>query len=275
MEWDFIANAAVDALDLVPENLRGYYQEDKANNNFVVKPDVKTLADAFTNSWKSVKTLTKKKNDDNNKDAARRTIIDGLVTKLTEAGIEVGEDHTKLGEIVSAKLTELTESLKGGKEVKTNLEAIKKQFEANMAKELGKKDSELNSMRASLEEYMINSSAMSALAAAEPVERGIELVLPQILKAAKVVRSDEGKYSVKVVDADNNERLNNKGESMTISDLVGELKTTFPMAFKSVAKGGGGKQPDSSKRPVTPANKGNDNLTPVQKISAGLAAMKK
>lgn len=275
MEWDFIANAAVDALDLVPENLRGYYQEDKANNNFVLKAEVKPLADAYTTSWKAVKTLSKKKTEDNNKDATRRAIIDGLVTKLTEAGIEVGEDHTKLGDIVSAKLTELTESVKGGKEVKTNLEAIKKQFEANLAKELGKKDAQLSAMKTSLEKYLINSSAATALAAANPVERGLELLMPQILRSAKVVQSDDGEYSVKVVDAENNERLNAKGESMTIADLVNEMKVTYPMAFKSEAKGGGGKQPDSSKRPVTPTNKGNDNLTPVQKISAGLAAMKK
>lgn len=275
MEWDFIANAAVDALDIVPEAARGYYQEDKANNNFVLKPDVKPLAEAFTNSWKAVKALSKKKNDDNNKDAARRTIIEGIVTKLTEAGIEVGDDHSKLGEVISATLSDLTDKVKGGKEVKTNIEAIKKQFEANLAKELGKKDAQLSAMKTSLEKYLINSSAATALAAANPVERGLDLLMPQILRSAKVVQSDDGEYSVKVVDADNNERLNAKGESMTIADLVNDMKVTYPMAFKSEAKGGTGKQPDSSKRPVNQQQNLNDNKTPVQKIAAGLAAMKK
>lgn len=275
MEWDFIANAAVDALDIVPENLRGYYQEDKANNNFVLKAEVKPLADAYTTSWKAVKTLSKKKTEDNNKDATRRAIIDDLVTKLTEAGIEVGEDHTKLGDVIAAKITELTDSVKGGKEVKTNIEAIKKQFEANLSKELGKKDAQLSAMKTSLEKYLINSSAATALAAANPVEKGLELLMPQILRSAKVVQSEDGEYSVKVVDADNNERLNAKGESMTIGDLVNEMKTTYPMAFKSEAKGGTGKTPDSSKRPVNQQQTVNDNKTPVQKIAAGLAAMKK
>lgn len=277
MDWDFIANGSVDVLDIVPENIRGYYEEDKANGKFVLKADIKPLAEAFTGANKKLSTITKQKGDDNRKDAARRTLITGITAKLAEAGIEVGDDETKLPDLISEKFNELLAQVKGGKEVKTNLEAIKADFNKRLAAELAKKDSELTTMKGSLDRFMIQSSAATALAEAGTVEGGSDLIMPIVSKMAKVVLEEGGDYTVKVVDGDNNVRLNNKGEPMTIKDLVGELKTKYPMAFKSEVKQGSGKQPGSGKtasgQPQRTPNAGEKSS--IDKISAGLAGIQR
>lgn len=273
-DWDFIANAAVDVVDIVPEPYRGYYEEDKAAGKYVIRPDIKPLAEAFTGANKKLQTLSKQKGDDNRKDAARRTIIDNIASKLSEAGIEVGDDIAVLPDLISTKLSELMETVKGGKEVKTNLEAIKKDFDKRLAAELAKKDGEVNGMRGSLEKYMVNAAAAQALASANTADKGADLLMPVIQRSVKVVKDDTGEYAVRVVDAENNARLNNKGEHMTINDLVAELKTAYPIAFKSEVKQGGGKPPGTGKQPVGQAiQRQQAERSSVQKISDGLAAM--
>ncbi len=271
MDWDFIANGAVDVIDIVPEAFRGYYEEDKANGKFVVKADIKPLAEAFTGANKKLSTFGKQKKDDNAKDAARRVVIEGIAAKLAEAGIEVGEDVTKLPDVISEKFNELLGQVKGGKEAKVNLEAIKADFNKRLQTELAKKDNDITAMRGSLEKYMVNASAATALAEAGTVEKGAELLMPIIQRSVKVVQED-GEYVVKVVDSDNNVRLNNRGEPMGIKDLIGELKLSHPIVFKSATPSGGGKPPGTGKQPVgQPMQRRTEEKSSVDKISAGLA----
>jgi hypothetical protein len=274
MDWDFIANGSVDTIDLVPDAFKGYYEEDKAAGAFVLKADIKPLAEAYTGANKKLTTFGKQKKDDNTKDAARRLVIDGIAAKLAEAGIEVGDDVAKLPDIISEKFTELLGQVKGGKEAKVNLEAIKADFNKRLAAELAKKDGDLTTMRGSLEKYMVNSAAATALAEAGTVEKGAELLMPIISRSVKVVQED-GEYNVKVVDSDNNVRLNNRGEPMGIKDLIGELKLSHPIVFKSEAKQGGGKQPGTGKVPASGSMRQQNagERTPNQKISAGLATL--
>lgn len=275
MEWDFIANGSVDTIDLVPEPFRGYYEEDKTAGAFVLKADIKPLAEAYTGASKKLGTITKQKKDDNNKDAARRLVIDGITAKLAEAGIEVGDDVGKLPDLIAEKFTELLGQVKGGKEAKVNLEAIKKDFDKRLTTELAKKDQALATMQGSLERYMVNASAATALSEAGTVEKGADLLMPIISKSVRVVQ-DDGEYTVKVVDADNNVRLNNRGEPMTIKDLVVEMKTSYPMAFKSETKQGGGKPPGTGKVPAAGMRQPNvAEKSAVQKISSGLANLGK
>lgn len=272
MDWDFIANASVDVIDIVPENIRGYYEEDKAAGKYVLKQDIKPLAEAYTGANKKLKTVGLQRQEDNKKDATRRAILDQVTATLTEVGWEIGDDFTKLPEIVKTKVTELLDQVKGGKEVRTNLDAIKKDFDKRVLDVTTKKDGELAKMRGSLESYMIDSAAAQALAEAGTVEGGVDLVLPMVRKFSKVVGSEDGTYTVKVVDAEGNERLNNKAEPMNIKDLVSEMKTKYPMAFKSAAPNGGGKPPGSGKiNAGQPPARREAEKSSVDKISAGLA----
>lgn len=273
MDWDFIANAAVDVIDIVPENIRGYYEEDKTAGKFVLKADIKPLAEAYTGANKKLKTIGLQRQEDNKKDATRRAILDQVTSTLAEVGWEVGDDIAKLPEVVKTKVTELLDQVKGGKEVKTNLDVIKKDFDKRVLDVTTKKDLELANMRKSLETYMIDSAAASALAEAGTVEGGVDLVLPMVRKFSKVVAAEDGTYTVKVVDAENNVRLDNGGNEMSIKSLVGEMKTKYPMAFKSAAPAGGGKPPGSGKiNAGQPPARREAEKSSVDKISAGLAA---
>ena len=272
MDWDFIANGAVDVIDIVPEPFKGYYEEDNTAGKYVLKADIKPLAEAYTGANKKLGTITKQKKDDNNKDAARRLVIDGISAKLAEAGIEVGDDVAKLPDLIHEKFTELLGQVKGGKEAKVNLEAIKADFNKRLAAELAKKDSDLSVMKTSLEKYMVNSAAATALAEAGTVEKGSDLIMPIISRMVKVVQDESGEYGVRIVDADNNIRLNNQGNPMGVKDLVAELKLAYPMAFKSEAKPGGGKPPGTGKQPIgQPMQRRETEKSSVDKISSGLA----
>jgi hypothetical protein len=272
MDWDFIANASVDVIDIVPENIRGYYEEDKANGKFVLKADIKPLAEAYTGASKKLKTVGLQRQEDNRKDATRRAILDQVTSTLTEVGWEIGDDITKIPEIVKTKVTELLDQVKGGKEVRTNLEAIKKDFDKRVLEVTTKKDSELANMRKSLETYMIDSAAAAALAEAGTVDGGLDLIMPLVRKFSKVVAAEDGTYTVKVVDAENNVRLDNSGNEMSIKSLVNEMKTKYPMAFKSSTPAGGGKPPGSGKLPTGQQVPGRSTeKSSVAKISAGLA----
>lgn len=273
--FDLFANASVDTIDLVPETLRGYYVEDKGAGTFNLKEDIKPLAQALSLSNKAVKELKTKKTDDNKKDANRRGLITGLMGKLTELGIDVGDDEGKLVDVVGTKIAELMDNVKNGKEVKTNIDAIRKDFDKRLATEIGKKDAVLGSMKKSLEKHMIGSAAALALSTSNVIENGVDLMMPQITKYARLVQDEEtGEYSVKVVDDQNNVRFNTKGEDLTISELVSEMKLKFPTAFKSEVKKGTG-APLNNNRPNVNTKVGKDGAdekTAVGKIAAGLAA---
>lgn len=275
--FDILANQSVDALEVVPETLHGFYEE--ADGKFVLSSKVSPFLEALKGSAAKINALSKQKGDDNRKDAARRTIIEGITSKLTEAGIEIGEgfDIATLPDLVGTKLTELMSAVKTGKDVNVNLEAIKKQFEKQLSTEKTKYDSELSAMSNTLHKYMVNNAALEALTKADAVANGAELLMPHISKQAKVIKGDDGEYVVRVVDEGNNVRLNNKGEPMSIADVVEEMKTKYPANFKSKEKPGGGSVPGTAKggQKVIKGAGDNENRTPVQKIAAALATQRR
>lgn len=276
--WDFVANASVDSLDIVPDEFKGIYEQDKATGKFGISAAAKPLVDNFVGLNKRVGALTKSRSEDNAKDAARRAVLKSVTDSLTELGIEIGEDESKLGEVLKVKVGELVEANKSGKQNKIDLDKVKAEFEKRLGAEKAKFDSEIGVMQNSLTEHMLTSAASVALAEAGTVDKGVELLMPLIHKAAKVIKTEDGKYGVRIVDGDGSVRLNNKAEPMSIKDLVGEMKTTYPMAFKSDKNGGGGQQPNNArtnnggKPPQKQMGGGQGEMTANQKIAAGLAA---
>jgi hypothetical protein len=271
--FNFAANQSVDALEVVPETLRGFYEEDKANGKFTISAAVKPLVDEIIGANNKITALSKQKGDDNRKDAARRTIIDNITSKLTEAGIEVGEDLNALPDLLGTKLTELMTAVKDGKSVNVNLEAIKKDFDKRLGAEKATYQTELQNMQNTLHEYMVKNAALASLSEAGTVAGGQDLLLPQISAQAKVIKTEDGKYVVRVVDEENNVRLNNKGEPMGVNDLVLEMKQKFPMTFKSEQKPGTGSTPGTAKGQQQVMRKDpKEEKSSIQKISAALSA---
>lgn len=273
MPWDFIENATVEAIDTVPEEHRPYYVEDKTEGKFVLKPDVVPLAQALTNSQKAIAKANLTRKEDSKKDAARRIALDGIVTALTEAGVEVEDtDVTKLPDIVKTKIAEFVEAGKSGKDNKVNIENVKKAMEGQITKLKADHASELGAMRSSLEEYLIDSVAMAELAKAGTIDSAPDLLLPKVRESVKVVKTDDGKYVPRVIDTDGTFKFNDKGVEMSVSDLVGSMKTKYPNMFKSQEKGGGG-APTNKGTPKTQQK--TDGMNSVDKIAAGLDGIKR
>lgn len=122
---------------------------------------------------------------------------------------------------------------------------------------------------------MVGSAAATALAEAGTIEKGVELLMPMINGAARVVQDETtGEYTVRIVDGESNVRYDGKGGMMTIKDLVTELKSSYPQVFKSEQKPGTGKPPGSGKpAPGTQGTRREAELSSVGKIAAGLASL--
>lgn len=270
MEWDFLANSTVDTLDVVPEAFRPVYQEDKANSNFIVNPDLKALADSFTNTAKKLKATNTTRTEDNKKDKERRLALEGVQAAIVELGIEI-PDNVSLPEVIKSTFTTLSDSVKGGKEARVNVEAAKAEFQKQVKAITDTHTKEVSGLTATLEKHMIESAAAQELAKMGVVENGMELLMPMIRKTTKLQKQETGDYKVIVVDENNNIRVDQHAADMNIPSLITDLKAKFPMAFKSENKGGGGTNNAATKKPVQNAGKAaTDGRSSVDKIAAGL-----
>jgi len=121
---------------------------------------------------------------------------------------------------------------------------LKAQMNDKHQVELKAKDDSISSMRKALEKHLVDAAATSAIAA----EKGVsDLLLPHVQKHVKVVEED-GEFVVKVVDAKGDPRVNGKGDPLTISDLVKEMKESevYGRAFDASGQSGSGKPPTRS-----------------------------
>lgn len=125
-------------------------------------------------------------------------------------------------------------------------QATKKHTEALTAK-----DNELNTAVSQLQQIMIRSAAISALAEAEG---NVDLLLPHVEAFAKTKQLEDGKYAVRILDGNGAERISPQGgstDNMTIAELVDEMKNSdkFATAFKGSESTGSGA--DGGGRPKT------------------------
>jgi len=102
---------------------------------------------------------------------------------------------------------------------------------------------ELGRMRSALERHLVDAAATAEIAAARGVPA---LLLPHVRAAAKVVE-EGGDYVVRVVDAQGEPRVNQRGEYLSLSDLVGEMRqaAAFARAFEGSGTTGSGTPPRS------------------------------
>jgi hypothetical protein len=73
------------------------------------------------------------------------------------------------------------------------------------------------------------------------------LLLPHVQRLTRVVEQD-GEYAVQIVDAKGDPRINAKGEPLTISDLIKEMKADvniYGRAFEGSGLSGSGTRPNN------------------------------
>ena len=152
---------------------------------------------------------------------------------------------------------------------KINLEKIKGDHTRAVEELKTSHANELAGMAKSLEKYMVNAAAATALADAKA---NATLLMPHILGKAKVTKEGDD-YVTRILDVDGDYRTDGKGGFMTISDLVAEMKTSkeFAAGFESDAPPGGNHRPGTSQR-SNPTRQKPGDMTSREKIAAGLAA---
>jgi len=118
---------------------------------------------------------------------------------------------------------------------------LRAQMNEKHAADLRTKDEAVGKMRTSLERYLVDAAATTAIAA----EKGVPaLLLPHVQKHVKVVEQD-GEFIAQVVDAKGDPRVNGKGEPLSIADLVSEMRQSeiYGRAFEGSGNSGGGTRP--------------------------------
>lgn len=123
---------------------------------------------------------------------------------------------------------------------KGEFEKLKNQLLEKHNKEISAKDGKISALQKAIEDQLVVSEAIRAVSKAKGVA---DLLLPHIQSKVKVEESEDGKFSVRVMGKDG-PRYNDKGEFMTIEDLVNEMKGNeiFGRAFEGNGFSGSGSQ---------------------------------
>lgn len=253
MEFTFEQNESVEDINNVPEQFRPLYVQ--ADNGYALAETSKPVAQAIDALNKANGNIRKE-----NKTLKAGQIDLGPLK-------DFGEDPKSIREAIDAKIGELEGQISSGKKV--DVEKIKQDLAANYQGEMSKRDDRINKLSSSIDKYLRQSAAVSAIAN----EKGdTDLLMPFVLQQTKVVE-DGDEYKVVVVDSDGDARISPAtGKDMTMDELVKEMKAAakYQRLFESEAPSGGGMEP--GQRPTrqhTPAGQ-RENMSAVDKIRSGL-----
>ena len=269
VDFTFKENTTVADINGVPEKYRGLYAEGDGENvgKFTIIPAAQGIvADLIGNqeTLAGVRNDKKKVTDEN---AERRLAVKVFEDFAQSVGLEAGDDG--MAASLMAFVDDLQGQIKGGKEIKINLDKNKAAYDKSLADVTLVKDNELAEMRAALSKHLISDAASRALA---EHKGSIDLLLPHVLASCRMVRHDNGDYGVTVQDAQGDSRFDSAGGLMGVGGLVQEMKTLekFGRAFESEAAKGAGSQPGTMQRSTQRPGQGEEQLSPTQKIAKGL-----
>lgn len=120
-------------------------------------------------------------------------------------------------------------------------EAREAQILEKHALALKEKEGDVNAANQAVERHLIDAEATKAIVAEKGSPR---LLLPEVKRHVRVIRTDGGEFVARVVDKDGNERIgtisDGKANPMTITELVGELKQDKELAGAFAGSGASG-----------------------------------
>lgn len=237
----------VDSLDAVPAPFHGLYAKNDSGK-FVMDPE--TFKHVDPAGYQSAL------------DKERKVAKEAL--KALEPWKALGDDPTKISE----ELTALKEQIaKGDKSAAGQFDKYKQEVTALHAQEIAKRDEANANMQRTLESYLVESEASRILAEAKGSPA---LLMPHIKGSVKVL-SENGKYVVRVVDAEGDPRISAQtGNPLTLSELVNELKShaEFGKAFEPSGTTGSGTRPGMAGTARNPGDA--SKLSATEKIARGL-----
>jgi len=265
--FDFEANTSVADINTVPENYRGLFvegQNDAGDTVFTVIDAAKGIVADYIGTNKSLTQSRADKKAASDESANRRVTQKSVVDFARNLGIEELDENEPLGALTSF-ITDLTEQVKGGKQIKIDMDKIKAESQRLLDEAVAVEVAKTGKMQGALERYLVGQAASNAIADAKGSR---ELLLPIVKNSVKVVQDGED-FVVRVVDNDGDFRSNGAGGWMGVEALVAELKTNeiYARAFESEAPAGTGAKPGAAQQK---APRPTAELTPAQKITQGL-----
>lgn len=205
---------SVDKLDSLPEAQRALYKE--SNGKFVLDVDGYEEPTGLKSALTAERT-------------ARAT-----AERQARAWANLGKTPEEIQDMVEAQAQAERDRLTKGGE----FDKLKQQIIDQHKTEMTKRDQREAVLTKSLERRLIDADATAAIAAAKGVPA---LLLPHVRASVKVIE-ENGDFKVQVVDASGTPRVNGKGESLSITDLVGEMRQSdvFGRAFEPSGTTGSG-----------------------------------
>lgn len=207
----------VDSLDTIPEPLRGSYVKD--GDKF--RLDLDGYEDPA-----NLKSALQKERD------AKRDAV-----AMAKAWKDIGKTPDEIADLMAAQAQAERDKLTKAGE----WDKLRGQMTEQHQAELAKREEKATAYRAQLEKHLVDAAGTAAIAAAKG---SAELLLPHVKSRVKVIE-ENGEFAVRIVDATGNPRVNGKGEFLSMSDLVGEMRQSdvFAPAFQAPAASGGGARP--------------------------------
>lgn len=218
MDFDFPIE--VDAIDAVPEAVRGLYTEK--DGKYTLTDSLKKKLDntALSQAYQREKSEARKLKD---------------TVKAFEA---LGKSPDEIAEILKV----IDEKNSTELEKKGEWDKMKQQMLENHTKELTTLKDSNKSLQQTLERHLTEAEAVRQIAE----QKGNPTILLPHVKAATRVVLEDGDYQVRVVDEKGNPRVDGQGNYLTIKDLVAEMKssTVYGCAFASSGASGSGASGD-------------------------------
>lgn len=117
-------------------------------------------------------------------------------------------------------------------------EAAKTQLLEKHGGELGERDKRIGSLETLVDKLARRQEAIAAIAEAKG---SVDLLLPHVLNSTKSEITDDG-VKVRVLQEDGSDRVNGKGDPMSIGEFVADMKAsdTFGRAFEASGHSGSG-----------------------------------
>lgn len=271
-EFDFEKYNTVDIdsfEETVPGKYRGLYErvENEGVEVYQIAGSVRNIVNDYIGTSKALDKARADKKNASDESASRRKTIQAFEEFASSLGLEIGDDGVVAA--LQSHVEELVGQVKGGQEMRVNLDKIKQDYEKKQSEALAVKDKEIKDRDSALERHLISDVATREIASAKGK---VKVLMPHVKSQCKVVRDENGDYAVRVVDSQGDFRSNGAGGWMNVSDLVAEVKQDpdFAANFESDTQmGGTGKKPTERKTsPLT--RQGVEDRTANQKIAAGL-----
>lgn len=223
--------AILDTLDDAPEAVRSEYEERDGKFYLSVEPVGGYALEDVT----GLKTAL-------GKERTTREQLEKSVVKFKDLDPE--RARAALAEL--EELKRLDPNAEADKIANTKFEAAKAQLLEKHGQEIGQRDERIGKLTGSVDKLVRRSAAVQAIAEAKG---SVELLLPHVLANTRVKESDDGEFTVEIIDKAGNVRIgNSKGEPMTLTGLLAEMRETeaFGRAFDGEGQSGSGKQHDNA-----------------------------